>query len=65
MPGKIEEYIGNNATAVQAWYGSPLTAILTPEGQWGEPQRMGVVLAYQHVQVRHSSIVFSALLFAG
>ncbi|GJN88175.1 hypothetical protein Rhopal_001140-T1 [Rhodotorula paludigena] len=50
MPGKIEEYIGNNATAVQAWYGSPLTAILTPEGQWGEPQRMGVVLAYQHVQ---------------
>ncbi|GJN88176.1 hypothetical protein Rhopal_001141-T1 [Rhodotorula paludigena] len=50
MPGKIEEVIGNNATAVQLWYGSPLTAITTPEGQWGTPIRQGVTEAYEHVQ---------------
>ncbi|GAA6001816.1 uncharacterized protein JCM10292_005923 [Rhodotorula paludigena] len=50
MPGKIQEVIGNNATAVQLWYGSPLTAITTPEGQWGTPIRQGVTEAYEHVQ---------------
>ncbi|GAA5847838.1 hypothetical protein JCM9279_006659 [Rhodotorula babjevae] len=49
LPGELEK-VTNNATAVELWYGSPFAAITEPDGQWGEPIRMGVVEAYRHVQ---------------
>ncbi|GAA6052456.1 hypothetical protein JCM3770_001122 [Rhodotorula araucariae] len=50
LPAQLDKVLAGNATAVQLWYGSPFLAITTPEGQWGEPIRMGVVEAYKHVQ---------------
>ncbi|GAA5909919.1 hypothetical protein JCM8208_000989 [Rhodotorula glutinis] len=49
LPGELEK-VTSNATAVELWYGSPFIAITEPDGQWGEPIRMGVVEAYRHVQ---------------
>jgi len=49
LPGELEK-VTSNATAVELWYGSPFVAITEPDGQWGEPIRMGVVEAYRHVQ---------------